>query len=255
MPSRSLRRVLTRIAAPVHFWLSLVVGLQVLAWTISGLFMTASPIERVRSEQRILKPPVVDLAEIGPILSTDAVLKLAGTPLVRLSLDVVGGRAVYVGQTPGDDHVMFDARTGARLSPIAAEFARRIAAERITGGLPARIDWIDKDPPIEFRGDLPVWRLSYADADKLAVYISPETGAVLARRSDLWRAYDFLWSLHIMDYKTRENFNHVPLIAFSAASVLMSLAGLALLVLRLPRHVRRPSVVVGVPPAHSDSVQ
>lgn len=237
MPRLSVRRALMRVAAPIHFWLSLVVGLQALAWTVSGLFMSAVPIERVRSEHRLSAPPRDDLPDPGALLHIDAAFRAANTPLTRLSLERVGGRAVYVGDTHTGGRLMLDARTGARLSPISADFARRIAADAITGAAPAQVDWIADRPPIEYRGELPVWRVSFDDGDKLAVYIAPDTGQILARRSDVWRLYDFLWSLHIMDYRGRDNFNHAPLILFASGAVVMSLAGLVLLVLRAPQRM------------------
>lgn len=232
-------RAISHAAASVHFWLSLLVGLQVLVWTFSGLFMSAAPIERVRSEHRLINPPTVDLARYGAALPAQTVLESTGQPVSRLSLEIVGGQAVYVAETAAGAWMMFDARTGARLSPIDADFARRIAGAAIRGAAPERTDWIADSPPIEYRGDLPVWRVAFDDAENLAVYVSPDTGRIIARRSDLWRVYDFLWALHIMDYESRENFNHAPLIVFASASVAMSIAGLVLLILRAPRRFRK----------------
>ena len=43
-----------------------------------------------------------------------------------------------------------------------------------------------------------------------------------------WRWFDFLWSLHIMDYETRDNFNHLLIQFLSVLGLLTVLSGLAL---------------------------
>jgi len=67
------------------------------------------------------------------------------------------------------------------------------------------------------------------DARHTTLYVSPQTGEVVARRNDLWRAFDFVWMLHIMDYDEREDFNHPLLIATAATALLFVLSGLGML--------------------------
>jgi hypothetical protein len=227
-----------RWVADIHLWLSLIVGLQVLAWVISGLFMSVPSIERVRSEHLMAPPPAVDLASGAPFVSPDAALAL-GEPAKRMSLDQVGGRFVYIVEPREGRSRLVDARTGALLSPIDEGFARSIAEQAIAGDEPARrMTLIERDPPIEYRGELPVWRADFGGVDNLSVFVTADTGRVAARRSDLWRVYDFLWSLHIMDYRERENFNHPLLIVFSVGALVMSIFGIVLLFLRLPLRLR-----------------
>ena len=66
-----------------------------------------------------------------------------------------------------------------------------------------------------------------------ALYVAADTGAVTARRSTLWRVYDFLWGLHIMDWRGHEDFNTPLLIAATALALAMSIAGIVLLPGRL----------------------
>lgn len=231
-----------RWVADIHLWLSLAVGLQVLAWMLSGLFMVSAPIERVRSEHRVAEPVHADLAAMGALVSPEQVMAAMGAPVQRMSLELVGGRRLYVVETIGERKALFDAQTGALVSPIDGAFAREIAEAAIAGdGRADRITLIERDAPIEYRGALPAWRVDFADGDNLAVYIDATTGRVVARRSDLWRAFDFMWALHIMDYDERENFNHPLLIAVTAIASLMTIAGIVLLVIRLPQRFRRKS--------------
>lgn len=229
-----------RLVADIHLWLSLVVGLQVLAWMVSGLFMVSQPIERVRSEHRLAEHAHADLASHGALVAPDQIMAAMDAPVARLSLELVGERLLYAVETPDEERTLFDARTGARVSPIDEAFARQIAEGAIAGDEAASlITYIERDAPIEYRGALPAWRIDFDDAENLSVYVDANTGRVVARRSDTWRVFDIMWALHIMDYRERENFNHPLLIIVTALALVMTIFGLVLLAIRLPQRFRR----------------
>jgi hypothetical protein len=97
-----------------------------------------------------------------------------------------------------------------------------------------------EESPIDFRGALPVWQMTMADSAGTRLYIHPDTGKLLARRTSTWRLYDFLWSLHIMDYAGRENFNNMLLRLVAGFSLLMTASGAGLLIARYwPRRKTR----------------
>jgi hypothetical protein len=201
--------------------------------------MSVPSIERVRSEHRMAAPVVTDLANEEVFAAPQTVLAAAGAPVRRIGLERVGARNVYVVEPYEGRPMLFDATSGVRLSPIDETFARAIAEQAIAGEEPAlRMTLIEQNPPIEYRGELPVWRADFGGPENLSVFVAADTGRIAARRSDLWRVYDFLWSLHIMDYRERENFNHPLLIAFSVGALAMSLFGLILLFIRLPPRLR-----------------
>lgn len=146
-------------------------------------------------------------------------------------------------ETPPRAHhsgLRLDARTGAVLAVSRAE------AERIASGdqqsEPAVTDavLVAADPPIEYRDHpLHAWRVMLADDARTAIWIHARTGEVTARRNDRWRQYDFLWSLHIMDYRGRESFHHPLLIVAASFGLLTVTSGAALWLLRLWRWRRR----------------
>ena len=72
--------------------------------------------------------------------------------------------------------------------------------------------------------------------------VAANTGAVTARRSDLWRLYDSLWALHIMDWRDHENFNHPLIIAVTAITLLSVIAGIVLIPYRIRFRKLRPRV-------------
>lgn len=217
----------------LHKWTALIVGLQVLAWMVSGLYMTFIPIETVRSEHNIRKAEPRDLRET-PVrgMPVEAVRALGG-PVTRLELVDVDGRLSWRADISGKPAALIDDASGQVISPLGEEAARRIAEADFAGqGRIAAARLIEADPPIEFRGDLPVWQLSFDDADSTNLYVSPASGRVVARRSSTWRVYDFLWSLHIMDYRDRDNFNNWLVVISAAVALAMTVSGMVILAYR-----------------------
>jgi hypothetical protein len=60
-------------------------------------------------------------------------------------------------------------------------------------------------------------------------YVDANSGEVVARRTSWWRFYDWMWGLHIMDLKTREDAHNPLTILFAIAALAMSLLALVLL--------------------------
>ena len=83
-------------------------------------------------------------------------------------------------------------------------------------------------PGSEYRGDLPVYKVETDTKDSINVYVGYMTGDIGSIRSDSWRIWDFLWSLHIMDYRERENINNILLQILSVLALVTSISGITL---------------------------
>ncbi len=227
-------------ATKVHKWVGLILGVQVILWIAGGLVMSWFPIERVRGEHNMRTPPAYDLADVGTIVPVTQALAQAGpAPVRRLELAYLLDRPVYrleVGQEKDRArHILVDARDGRRLSPLSEDWARRIALSDFAGNAQARSVQLLSATNGEYRGAVPVWQVVLDDAEDTHIYVSPDTGRVVARRNSVWRLYDFFWMLHIMDYKTRSNFNHPLIIGAAAVALILSVSGLLLLFYRFGR--------------------
>ena len=97
---------------------------------------------------------------------------------------------------------------------------------------PRASNWSRRNHP-STGGALPAWRVDFDDGASRSLYIAADTGAVGARRSTLWRTFDFLWSLHIMDFKNHENFNTPLLIIATALGLIVIVTGFVLFPSRL----------------------
>ena len=88
----------------------------------------------------------------------------------------------------------------------------------------------------EFRGrELPLFKVTTSSEDEVNVYVDAVSGEVKAIRSDSWRWWDLLWSLHIMDYRERENIDNFLLKIFSILALISSLSGITLFFLGLKK--------------------
>jgi hypothetical protein len=221
------------VASWIHKWLALIIGVQILLWFVSGLFFAIYPIERVRSEHRIAEQAAAPLAaaELRAPADVAALLTAAPTKLTY-SRDVLG-RPVAIAEFADGRPALIDLRALRVISPLTAEDAAAVAQAYVANAPPARETRRVVSESPEYRGALPAWRVAFEDEEGLAIYVAADTGAVTARRSDLWRMYDALWALHIMDWRDHENFNTGLLIVATALALIVTLAGFVLLPYRL----------------------
>lgn len=216
----------------LHLWIGLILGVQVFFWMASGAVMSWFHIELVRGERNALKAAPTELVARNYASPGGVIAQADGA--VSLTLKTFMGRAVYV-VDGALGPALFDAETAARLSPLPRETAVEIAKRDFVGkGDVEKVEWLTEAPG-EYRRGLPVWRVTFSDPIETRIYVSPQTGDVLARRNAIWRVYDFFWMLHIMDYEERENFNNPLLIAFATTGLVFAATGLYLVVVLLMR--------------------
>jgi uncharacterized iron-regulated membrane protein len=232
MTTQAARRYFpVRLFHKIHLWIGVVVGIQLLLWTASGLFMTSNAIEEVRGTTLRREVPPVPLATLGPVLPPEAVLTSA---VERAELTELLGRPVYK-LTAGEKNWLVDART-AKDWVISREDALAIAGAEVTLQPPLTAAPVSDPPPLELRRPGGAWVVG--DAANTHVYIG-KAGEVMAVRTDLWRWFDFAWGLHILDPKEREDTHHPILIASAALSVISVLSGFVLLWVRFRPRRRR----------------
>jgi hypothetical protein len=125
--------------------------------------------------------------------------------------------------------LIFDALTSQPMTYITSAEALSIVSDRTELSPTEAVLINEPKTGSEFRGrDLPLYKVTVTKPKKGIVYVDPVTGEIAAIRMKLWRAWDFLWSLHIMDYQERDDFSHWLLRLFSALGVLTVLSGIIL---------------------------
>lgn len=75
---------------------------------------------------------------------------------------------------------------------------------------------------------LPAYAITFKGNIETTVYVASENGTVQSFRNTRWRIFDFLWMLHTMDYKGRDNMNNLILRTFSILGLITIISGFLL---------------------------
>ncbi len=218
-----------------HIWLGWLVGVPIVLWLASGLFMTLKPLPEVRGEHLRLEAeaPMPLILEGSAIASADKRLR-------EMRVVMQEGRAVAILTTLDGDSARVDFATGEPIPPLDAARARELVARSIAGGdrVRAATFYEADEVPFDFRRPLPVWRVTLEDGTY--VYVGRDTGRIEAVRTRWWRWFDLAWGLHIMDLSEREDNSHPILILFAALSLSGALMGCVLMFRRRRARTRAP---------------
>lgn len=236
---------MNRLLYALHKWISAIAFVQLAVWTVSGFTFTWITQEAIKSAP-VEGANLAALADAPPVTVARAMQAAAPTAgaIRRVDLRGTPDGPVYV-VTGADAVVRVDAASG-QLAPVDRARAEAIARRDQPGSPPVRdTSLVTQAPPIEYRdcesGDcpLPAFRVALADRARTVVYVDARTGDVAARRNEDWRTYDFFWSLHIMDYRAREDFNHWLIRGAAMLAMGTVLTGTILLIVRATRWLRR----------------
>ena len=203
-----------------HKYLSFFISLQLLLWTISGIFFAFNKIELVRGEQyRLTQNFPINFDEIkfsrSDVQQVKAINRLGKTIFVVSGskgieyLDAFGNSLSKLNK----DEVFEIVRASSTLKPIGLE--------EIT----------ESSKGSEFRGrDLPLYKVTSLNHEdkKINLYINVFSGEITAVRSLQWRIWDLMWGFHIMDWQTRDKINNIFLKIFSILALVSSISGILL---------------------------
>ena len=188
----------------IHRYLSIFIAIQLLLWTVSGIYFAFNKIEMVRGEQYRL-----------PLETEYRIFKRLGQEIIETNENGLKTYLTHPDELP--------------VKNLLPEEAITIAKEK-TSLIPIEVNLIEKEERgVEYRGRrLPIYKISTDTKDDINIYLDPITGDIAAIRSDSWRAWDLLWALHIMDYQDRDNINNILLKIFSVLALISSITGIIL---------------------------
>lgn len=208
-----------------HRWLALALGLLFAIWAASGFALSLLPSALTRAETTSLPDFHPDLEARSYASPGGIIAQMGRATEVRLTRRM--GRVVYEAHGP-EGSALFDARTAERLSPLNEEAARLVASQDFAGS-----DQIFSATRVDFRRGEPAWRVHFADSDATRVFVSVETGAILARQNRYSAVYGFARSLHVLDLTGRGEGGNALLRLMGIAALGFSLTGVGLIVLRI----------------------
>ncbi|MCH7807386.1 MAG: PepSY domain-containing protein [Proteobacteria bacterium] len=233
----SVKKGLNKWSTFIHKWLGLAIGIQMLLWVLSGVVMTLVNIELHDEwpEYGIAEQPPFEITGTDPIFPIQTIIQTAGKSAQNATLKALGGKPVYQVNFGEGGPDLYDATTGELLTPIGADMALELALlDFKPEANPAAPVWLTETNN-EYRRGVPVWMIDMLDEEGTHLYISPQTGQIVARRPAVWRLFNFFWMLHIMDYENRTNISN-PLIIWTAIFALVfSITGFVMLFFRFKR--------------------
>ncbi len=217
------------IARTLHKWLGLAVGLQVLIWLATGLYMVVVDIDFIHGDPLVKNMQQAVAVPSKPLLEI-ADLRARYPDASHIGLKVVMGKTFYTITSAGNRYLL-DPMTGGLKSPLDEATARDIARYHFNGQAPvSSAVLITSNPPMEIQTRrLPLWRIDFNDRFATSFYIDPYTGTLATRRFQYWRIFDFMWMLHIMDYEARADAHNPLLITAQIAGLIFSVTGIWLL--------------------------
>lgn len=217
------------LSRSLHKWIGLFIGMQVLIWLATGLYMVVVSLDfihgdtLVRNMQRAIEIPSSSRISM-------AGLRARYPDASAISLQAVMNRTYLVVTTPAG-RLLINPESGDVESPLDQETARDIALFHFNGDAAIKvISLITADPPREIGSRrLPLWRVDFNDRFNTSFYIDPYTGTLVTRRHRYWRIFDFFFMLHIMDYDERTDVHNPLLIVAQLTGVVFVITGIWLL--------------------------
>mgnify|MGYP000327260217 FL=1 len=206
-----------------HRYLGLLIGIQFLFWTISGLYFSWTNIDQIHGDQfrnleyqpkgfdNLISPTKLNIQD-G--IKTIEMRDLNNVPYYWIN-----------------NEQLFNAINGTPKDKITEEEANYIASNNMLKNL--KVSGIEQINEVgkqhEYREKLlPAFVISYVSDDALKAYVSIKDGKFQTVRHRSWRWFDFLWMTHTMDYEGRDNFNTIILRAFSFLGLITVLSGFLL---------------------------
>lgn len=218
-----------------HRYMGVLLGIQFLFWTIGGLYFSWTNIDEIHGDLQRKALPIlsanINLVSPGAILksvpnkpntiNTIQFLNILQTPYYSINYSSAG--KVF--------KVLANAETGKVRGSINREEAVKIAIANFNGTASLKsAEYITTtNGHHEYREKpLPAWAITFNHPSQTTVYISADYGKVESFRNNKWRIFDFLWMMHTMDYKERDNLNNWLLRIFSVFGLLTILSGFIL---------------------------
>jgi uncharacterized iron-regulated membrane protein len=234
-----------------HFWVGLVIVVQVVLWLVSGIGFSVlynRALGGERQTSNLAAPPIAVrsvriAADDLPRLLEQRLGHRADVTSVALQSHVADGRPVYVvGIKESDAPAVIDARDGSWVGLITAHDAAEIATRDFTGD--AEIESVENitypyQKGYDYFGQLPVYRVNFANWKGTRIYVSPYTGDIRLRRNVDKTLFDLFWTLHMFGYVSHDIDGNLAMIATGAISMVSVVTGLMLYLPRLKSALRR----------------
>ena len=222
----------------VHRYLGVFIGIQFLLWTLGGLYFSWTVLDEIHGDHLRHEAAMPDpsLFTMPPHEAIESHANGEAADLTKFRMISVMGEPHYsvtYGKGTAARAIMVNASTGQARAAITEDEAKRIAAGAMHE--PADVESVELVTKDKMSGHheyrekpLPAWAITFKHPESVTAYVGANDGQVHAVRTNSWRAFDFLWMLHTMDFSGRDNINNYVLRAFSILGILTVMSGFLL---------------------------
>lgn len=215
-----------------HRWLGVIIGVQFLFWTVSGLYFSWTDIDEIHGDHFIENHTAS--TAILPIL--DSTIEIN-----EISLRFISDQPYFW----INDSLLLHTQTGVKKNGITKTEAESIARKHVIEQYEIKSSEMltEVGPHHEYRGrPLPVWAVKFDSPENLTAYVSQRDGSFQRVRHRAWRWFDFLWMGHTMDYESRDDFNNWLLRIFSVFGLLTVLSGFTLFFVTNKKRIKKKAL-------------
>ena len=202
-----------------HRWLGVIIGVQFLLWTISGLYFSWTDLDEIHGDHFL--NPSKGTVNLKSMNIPDSI------EVSKLSLRIIDDKPfLWV-----NNSMLINCETGKEKKGIDKEEAVKIARAYVKSDFTIKSTELIKKvgPHHEYRGrPLPAWLIKFDGSEELTAYVSERDGSFQRVRHQSWRWFDFLWMFHTMDYQGRDDFNNLLLRTFSLFGLFTVASGFTL---------------------------
>lgn len=220
-----------------HRWLGIILAIQFLAWTVSGLYFSWTDIDEIHGDHlRTFSEQKLEFADQNLMSPDELEIEKSEISIIsKIELIQARGNICYLiegkSKTGEKNRLLINAENGQIMEEISRKKAGEIGSSLYLGkGSVSRVDYLtETGKSHEYRGgELPAWQIQFDDDEKTRFYVSASTGNLQKVRTTSWRWFDWLWMTHIMDYDERADINNLLLRIFSVAGLVTVLSGIIL---------------------------
>ncbi len=243
----------------MHKWIMGFVGLQVLVWSLTGLYMVTMDIhfihgeselsatKNVNRDQNLITPSEIHLSPNEIITQT----QIAGEfhkhdsssfeVLTALRLFKVNDQPIYEVSLKGKPKTYKNAQSGETLVELSKADVLQLVTTAVNNTnlenvkvLQNEVQYFGQSAPDEVSSRyLPMWKIPFGNLASTTVYINSLSGEIVTVRHDYWRLFDWMWRFHIMEYTTGENVDNILLRVITVLALIATISGLVLLYIKL----------------------
>ncbi|WNC72309.1 PepSY domain-containing protein [Thalassotalea psychrophila] len=221
-----------RLVRKIHKWVSVIIGIQLLLWLLSGIFFNmmdhtkaAGNTFKNRAHQHVEVEQALLVEPLSVLQANKASISLVQTQLLEQPYYLLTHtKGLY--KHFENHYTLINAYTGEQVI-VDNELAVKLAKQSYTGPGEVISTKLLHYPLDDFpKQKNASWQINFADDINSSVYIEAGSGRVVGHSDDDKRFADFFFMLHFMDYGNVGSFNSVQMMLFAFITLWLSLTGL-----------------------------